>query len=189
FTVYVNGTEIAYEEITGYAFPSTIEENTVVKIFTKAQPTVRTTYENASSLYSMTVTHDRVTTVDHSITHHVLPGTEISIRIVPKTAPQLFAASRATTDGPVLTLNEEELTHDENGLYTIKVTKAHASSGINVALADVSTGFIVVSADASTYEVYDLKGHRLLSGADRESLENLPAGFYIVNGCKMLLNK
>ena len=192
FAVYLNNEEIPFSAEAGYAFPATITDNSVVKIFTERQSSIKVEYKVNAPYHDVTVTHDRNTDIDYLKAHTVLPGTEITLRLTPRTAQSMYAMSRTATDTPIVTLNGEKLTPVEDGLYTIKATSAHAPSGILVAVNpenDGSTGIDEVMGGSTAVDVYDLRGNRLLKAATRADIDRLPAGVYIIGGRKVLLNR
>ncbi|MDE6378011.1 MAG: T9SS type A sorting domain-containing protein, partial [Duncaniella sp.] len=191
-TVYVNGEVIAYDETDGYAFPEQLAENPVVKIYTESQPSISVEYEINAPAYEVVITHDRHTVVDNTKRHSVLPGTEISFRLNPRSVPKFYTLSRAAAEGPAVTVNDDDLTPDANGVYTLKVTREHATSGIHIAVNqgdNVPTGIDEVLGDKTAVDIYDLNGRTVMKGATREEIDRLPAGVYIVGGRKVLLDK
>ena len=190
-SVYVDGTEISYTEGSGYSFPSQLADNPVVKIFTESQRSVSVEYEVYVPDYVVEITHDRHTVVDHTKRHSVLPGTEITFRFSPKAASRAYTPSRAAGETPSVLVNDEPLSADANGVYTLKVTRQHADTGVHVSLSqgDDSLGIEEILDDATAADVYNLAGRRVLRNAFREDIEKLPSGVYIINGRKVLIGK
>ena len=50
-----------------------------------------------------------------------------------------------------------------------------------------NVGIDAVNAEDGLYNVYNYQGIRVLNNADKDAVKALPAGFYIVNGKKVVI--
>ncbi len=195
--VYVNGEEIEHNGI-NYVFPSELPEFTVVKIFSEQQEPIELSYSVSLPGYVFKVWHDRLTgkEIDLTATHQVLPGTEINFTITPVSEPAQIirrvkarAEETVTNKVPSVTVNDEKLEADENGVYTVKVDESHRPGGLQIkasAVDDISTS-IEGLAEEELYDVYDLNGCRLRSRCTKDEVSRLPSGIYMINGEKRLV--
>ncbi|MDE5607406.1 MAG: hypothetical protein K2I64_00530 [Muribaculaceae bacterium] len=200
--VYLGSAEIAFNG-TAYEFPAALEAKSVVKIYTDEQPVIKLKYEVDLKDYDFTVWHDTQADVEVSTDeeHSVLPGTEISFMITPKAEMSVLSTARKAPeietqaeDGPVVTVNDEDITPDSEGVYTVKATAAHAAGGLSIKAVtpaadpdDPNTGADEIAADESEVDVYNVNGILLIKGATRDEISKLPAGVYIVGGQKKIV--
>lgn len=196
--VYLGAEEIMYTDGV-YEFPDKLEAKSVVKIYTDKQTPISLTYDINLTGYDFTVWHDRQKDVEVSTDqeHSVLPGTEISFVITPTSEltvlSQVSKASKVeseddeeTADGPVVTVNDEMLTPDADGVYTVKVTKDHADGlSIKAVTNDPSSGVDEIVVDKTEVDVYNVNGVLILKGATKDEIAKLPAGVYIAGGQKI----
>ncbi|MDE6266957.1 MAG: hypothetical protein K2M07_06390 [Muribaculaceae bacterium] len=205
--VYVNNELL--EEVDGkYQFPEDLPAKSIVKIYSDEQYKISVEYTVDLRGYNFKVWHDRQqdVAINPNDIHEVLPGTEISFTLTPQAAQQTFAFNAIRTmaddeetgeendaDSPVVTINDENVSPDENGVYTLKVNDSHLN-GISIkaispepTIPDIPTGVEAILADGETANVYDLNGTRILKNATTGDLKKLPAGVYIINGEKHLI--
>ena len=50
-----------------------------------------------------------------------------------------------------------------------------------------NVGIDAVDAENGLYNVYNYQGIRVLNNADKDAVKALPAGFYIINGKKVVI--
>ena len=200
--VYVNNELL--EEVDGkYQFPAELPAKSIVKIYSEEQYKISVEYTIDLRGYDFKVWHDRQqdVAINTADIHEVLPGTEISFTLTPQAAPEALAYNairtmadeEETDDSPAVTINDETVTPDENGVYTLKVNDSHIN-GISIKAIspevtnpDIPTGVEAILADGETANVYDLNGTLILKNATTGDLKKLPAGIYIINGEKHLM--
>ena len=200
--VYVNNELL--EEVDGkYQFPDELPAKSIVKIYSEEQYKISVEYTIDLRGYDFKVWHDRQqdVAINTADIHEVLPGTEISFTLTPQAAPEALAYNairtmadeEETDDSPAVTINDEPVTPDENGVYTLKVNDSHIN-GISIKAIspevtnpDIPTGVEAILADGETANVYDLNGTLILKNATTGDLKKLPAGIYIINGEKHLM--
>ncbi len=194
--VYLNNELISFNETDGlYEFPDELPENPIVKIYAQEVPTISLNYSIKASKYDVVVWHDRQSDlpVDTKQMHEVLPGTEISISVTEigtQPSATLFAAKpmeEASETKPfTVSVNGAEINPDENGVYTVKVTKEHtAGLSVNITQADSTSGLEEVFADGKPVDIYNLNGVLIKKNANADAFRSLPTGTYIVGGTKM----
>lgn len=135
--VYLNNEAVEVGADGAYAFPTTLSENSVVKVYSSEQPKVNVKYDiEAGGFFTVDLKHDQVVAADPKVEHTLLPGTEIRFTVAySEMGARMIAARRAkgkaadaTTE---VSVNGEELLPDENGLYSYKVLADHASTGLS----------------------------------------------------------
>lgn len=200
--VYLGSTQIAFNG-SAYEFPATLEDKSVVKIYTDEQPVIKLNYQIDLKGYDFIVWHDTQADVAVSTDeeHSVLPGTEISFMITPQTEQTVLSKARkapesdpAADNGPVVTVNDEDITPDSEGVYTIKANASHADSGISIKAVtpaadpdDPNTAVDEIVADDAEVDVYNVNGVLILKGAGKDDISKLPAGVYIIGGQKKVV--
>ncbi|MGM9802573.1 MAG: hypothetical protein ACI308_00190 [Muribaculaceae bacterium] len=167
--LYCNGEEVSPTYPGGTSFYVTFNDGDVYKFFVNAAPvTYNVTFDVADSV-DVEVVADRITKVDDlTATLAAFGGTEIKI------------AGDAETSLTVKVNNEAVESVD--GAYTFIVKE---DSNVTVELED--TGIAKIDADATSGNVYNTQGVLVLKAADAQSINNLPAGIYIMNGKKIVV--
>lgn len=195
-TVYLNNELLPFDEDSGYfRFPAELPTNPIVKIFTAEQKPVSVSYNFSTSKYTINVTHDNIDElIDTSLTHTLLPGTEIRFT-VNKTPAEGSESSKvqrkvnAIENSFIVKANDEEIDPEEDGSYMVKVSKEHSEDGLAIKIEDrtIKTGLDEIFYEGKNLDVYDLNGICLLKSASKADIYCLPAGTYIINGKKLTL--
>ncbi len=166
--VYLNGEKIE-NEYGRYPALETMPENSVIKVFTTEPESHNVTYTINNDVNAQ-IAHDYLTVVDNPTIHSVQHGTHIVITPVSR-------------EGIAVKANDKEVAADAEGRFIVPVTEDTAISIAGKGTVSVSE----LDADGSTtLNVFNLQGIRVLENASRESLTNLPAGVYIINGKKVI---
>ena len=118
---------------------------------------------------ALQVIHDHLSAVENPSTHNVFKGTQV--HLVPVST---FAAEPEDHKLTVL-VNNEPIEAGEDGRYSFVV-----NDHTKVVAKYLPTGVESVNADSDSKAVFNLQGIRVA-----DSLENLPAGVYIVAGKKV----
>ena len=80
-----------------------------------------------------------------------------------------------------VTVDGEKVSTDENGNYVVEITK-----DTNITISDASGVENVTIATVNNNNVYNLQGIIIIENANVEQINALPAGFYIINGKKVI---
>lgn len=192
-SVYLNETKIDLSS-ESHEFPEKVTPGSIIKIYAGEQTPVHVNYDfSEATELEISVTHDSKTVIANPSKHQVLPGTEIALTVAPKavvtTPAQRQAALKAETPSFNVIVNEEELAPDNDGTYRIKVSRAHATSGLNIKVAQPKdpTGIDELFGDEKRVDVYNLNGIIVHKSASREDIKRLDAGIYIINGTKFIV--
>ena len=91
-----------------------------------------------------------------------------------------------------VTLNDKDITSQiVDGEYTI--ARLDADSRLDVEIADSASGIDNITQDGEytdgLFDVYSLSGTCLMRKADRQAVESLYPGIYIINGKKVIIRK
>ncbi len=192
-SVYLNETKIDLSS-ESHEFPEKVTPGSIIKIYAGEQTPVHVNYDfSEATELEISVTHDSKTVIANPSKHQVLPGTEIALTVAPKavvtTRAQRQAALKAETPSFNVIVNDEELAPDNDGTYRIKVSRAHAASGLNIKVAQPKdpTGIDELFGDDKRVDVYNLNGIVVHKSASREDIKRLDAGIYIINGTKFIV--
>lgn len=163
--IYLNDNVVEYDY--GY-YPAIeqVKDGDVLKIYAEEKTTHTVTYQIADDA-NAEVWHDHITAIESPATHDVLPGTIIHIK------PGAVAAMTRAADLPLtVTVNDEAIQPDDEGIYTIT---ADGNKTIKVE-KNQSTSISEINAD-SAGKAYDLQGRRVAPST---------RGLIIVNGKKVI---
>lgn len=147
-----------------------VSDNDVIKAFLASEPASYTATFNVSvNTEKISVVKDLITEVEswqNGITD--FQGTRINV------IPDSGFAVKVTVD-------DAEITADENGAFTFDLTK-----DVTVSISATS-GVETIGTDAKVdNNVYNLNGVLILENATPEEINSLDKGFYIVNGKKVI---
>ena len=142
-----------------------LQDGDVLKMFPAEPATYDVTYSIEAEV-DVEVVHDHshAIAVDAAVVHNVLEGTEVWIKAV---------------DEIVVTVNGEDITANEEGVYTFAINE---DATVKV-ISNIANGILDLNAKvAGNADIYNLQGIRVgrVSDASR-----LPAGVYIINGQKV----
>lgn len=163
--VYLNG-QLCEEGYYGYeGLDGELQDGDVLKMFPAEPATYAVTYSIEAEV-DVEVVHDHshAIAVDAAVVHNVLEGTEVWIKAV---------------DEIVVTVNGEDITANEEGVYTFAINE---DATVKV-ISNIANGILDLNAKvAGNADIYNLQGIRVgrVSDASR-----LPAGVYIINGQKV----
>ena len=155
-----------YQGSTSYYI--TLANGDAVKVFLASEPnkyavSFTQTIENAVS----SVLTDGQAYANWSTGFTVLEGTIVSIAVDQEKA-------EVTVDG-------EKANIDENGNYVVEVTK-----DTEIAISEPSGIENINIEKIANSNVYNMQGILIIKNANAEQIDALPAGFYIVNGKKVI---
>ena len=155
-----------YQGSTSYYI--TLANGDAVKVFLASEPnkyavSFTQTIENAVS----SVLTDGQAYANWSTGFTVLEGTKVSIAVDQEKA-------EVTVDG-------EKANIDENGNYVVEVTK-----DTEIAISEPSGIENINIEKIANSNVYNMQGILIIKNANAEQIDALPAGFYIVNGKKVI---
>lgn len=155
-----------YQGSTSYYI--TLANGDAVKVFLASEPnkyavSFTQTIENAVS----SVLTDGQAYANWSTGFTVLEGTIVSIAVDQEKA-------EVTVDG-------EKANIDENGNYVVEVTK-----DTEIAISEPSGIENINIEKITNSNVYNMQGILIIKNANAEQIDALPAGFYIVNGKKVI---
>ncbi len=158
--VYQQDTLVKYD----YSPRFTAADGDVVKVFLAGAPdTLNVTFAAAEGCAFAEVVRDVIVAVeDVTAPLAVLTGTQISFK-------QIGAVK--------VLVNGEEVTADENGVYTITVT-----ADTKIVAGDGTITSVEYVEAALNNNVYTLQGVLLIQDATEAQINALPAGMYIING-------
>ncbi len=150
----------------------TVADGDVIKVFLAGAPdTLDVTFEAKDCIFENVVRDLIVPVEDVTAPLAVLTGTQISFRALPPAGTQNFAVKQVL-------VNDEAVTADEDGVYTITVT---ADTKIVASAGNIETSIDNVEAVMNS-NVYTLQGVLLIQDATEAQINALPAGLYIING-------
>lgn len=155
-----------YQGSTSYYI--TLANGDAVKVFLASEPnkyavSFTQTIENAVS----SVLTDGQAYANWSTGFTVLEGTIVSIAVDQEKA-------EVTVDG-------EKANIDENGNYVVEITK-----DTEIAISEPSGIENINIEKIANSNVYNMQGILIIKNANAEQIDALPAGFYIVNGKKVI---
>ena len=155
-----------YQGSTSYYI--TLANGDAVKVFLASEPnkyavSFTQTIENAVS----SVLTDGQAYANWSTGFTVLEGTKVSITVDKEKA-------EVTVDG-------EKANIDENGNYVVEITK-----DTEIVISEPSGIENINVEKIANNNVYNMQGILIIKNANAEQIDALPAGFYIVNGKKVI---
>lgn len=167
--VYVNGDAVSTQYSNAYL---NLNDGDVLKIYGTEPASYNVTYDISEDV-DVEVRHDIHTTIDAPSTHPVLEGTAVHIR-------PAAGLLRAATSKIAVTVNDQELTPDEDGVFATTIND-HSTIKVKAATITGVESIDAIQADENT-PVYNLQGMRVgtVKGA-----ASLPQGIYIINGQKV----
>ena len=160
--------EVMVNNYGSYPALSSYQQGQAIKVYGTEQSPLELSYEFDDNV-ALQVVHDHLTTIDNPSTHNVFKGTQVHLYPVAS-----FADKAEETKLSVL-VNNEPIEADEDGCYSF-VVNDHTS----VVAKMVASGIESVESPDASRAVFNLQGIRVA-----DSLENLPAGVYIVAGKKV----
>lgn len=163
------------------------EDGGIIKMFNKEPNVNLLTYELDDEIKDIIeIYHDHTTKVDCASASEFLcfPGTIVHIK--PIAAAPAQVRTRSAVGAPLqVTVNDEKLEADDNGVYSFKV----ADKPISIKVAkDTSTGVVDIDAiDSESFTIYNLQGVAVKKNANKDDLRNIAAGIYVAGGKKVIV--
>lgn len=184
FSCYPQSSSMAYYMLNNNPMANQYEcyvhDGDVVKIYNGAPTPVRVDYEVEDEVKdAVEVYHDYVTKVDHTTVGPNISYLGNIIHIKP-VAPVARAASGAFK----VAVNDESVTPDADGVYTIVVD---GNKKIKIS-KDTPSGVADNFADGNElFDIYTIQGVVVKRNASNEDLNQLPAGIYVAGGKKVVV--
>lgn len=166
--VYLNGTKI--ENNYGmYPDLEKMPENSVIKIFTTEPDTHSVTY-NIEENAGVEVAHDYLSIVENPSVHNVQHGTHVVITPAERSGINILA-------------NDKAVEANDKGQFIVSITE---NTTLTVSKEGTSSVVGLQNDDNRDFDIFNMQGIRVMHKANRQDLNNLPAGIYIVNGKKLV---
>lgn len=165
--IFQNGVYVApqYEGSTSYYI--TLANNDAIKIYLASNPEkYAVTFIESIAGAVTSVATDGQECSNWASGFSVLNGTKVTIAV--------------DTEKAEVTVDGEKAATDENGNYVVEITK-----DTNITIGEAS-GIENIAIAPANNNVYNMQGVLIIKNASVEQINALPAGFYIINGKKVI---